>query len=79
MSAINRYLKDICRNFDTVRDIEFIRSNRTLDVFLKSRTEAGLSIPTKHKILTKEDLEKTAAYLQSMKTLQLYYEKQHGT
>ncbi|KAH3795222.1 hypothetical protein DPMN_148770 [Dreissena polymorpha] len=78
-SAIKKYLKDICRNIDIVRDIEFVRNNRTLDGFLKSRTVAGLSRPTQHKeILTKEDLEKTATF-RRIKTFQLYYDKQHGT
>ena len=50
---------------DIVRDNEFVKSNRTLDGFLKSRTEAGLSRPTQHKeILTNEDLEKVAVYLE---------------
>jgi len=64
--AINRHLRDLGRNMDIVRNSEFTKSNRSFEGFLRSRAEAGLTRPMQQtEILTKEDIEKIAVYLQN--------------
>lgn len=63
-SALNRYLQDIGRNIDIVKDAAFKPANRTLDGMLKCMTREGISRPTKHKqVIATTDLEKIHSYL----------------
>lgn len=62
--AINRYLQDIGRNIDIVRNPEFKAANRVLDGLLKDRMQKGISKPTAHKaIISPTDLMKIQTYL----------------
>ena len=68
-----RYLKDIGREIDIVRDKEFVKSNITFYGFLKSLTKVGCSRPTIHKaVLTDDDLKKSPITCNEMKHLQLF-------
>ena len=48
-AALNRHIKNLNRQFDKVRDIEFRTSNIILDSTLKMMVRTGLSRATKHK------------------------------
>ncbi|XP_062574457.1 uncharacterized protein LOC134236294 [Saccostrea cucullata] len=63
-AAINRYLKDIGRQIDIVKDTEFKSSNAMLSSKLKFNLKQGLSRPTKHHAaIPNEDLMKINTYL----------------
>ena len=64
--GINRYIKDIDRDIDIVRDKQFRRANEILDGKLKQNLHQGLSRPTLHKdIISVSDLDKINTYLYS--------------
>lgn len=65
-SAINRYLQDLKRSMDIVRDKEFKSANHTLDGMLKEMTKTGASRATNHKsVIHPEDLERISSYFLS--------------
>lgn len=65
-SAINRYLQDLKRSMDIVRDKDFKSANHTLDGMLKEMTKTGESRATNHKpVIHPEDLERISSYFLS--------------
>ena len=63
-AAINRHLKDIGRQIDIVKDIEFKSSNTMLSSKLKFNLKQELSRPTQHHpTISNEDLHKINTYL----------------
>lgn len=63
-AAINRHLKDIGREIDIVKDIEFKSSNTMLSSKLKFNLKQGLSRATQHHpTISNEDLLKINTYL----------------
>ena len=63
-AAINRHFKDIGRQIDIVKDIEFKSSNTMLSSKLKFNLNQGLSRPTQHHpTIPNVDLLKIKTYL----------------
>jgi hypothetical protein len=63
-AALNRHIKNLNRQFDKVRNIEFRTSNIILDSTLKMMVRTGLSRATKHKeTIEIDDLQLISTYL----------------
>jgi hypothetical protein len=63
-SAVNRYLHDVGRDVDIVRDRAFKSSNNVLDGRLKKNLQEGRARPIKHKeVIPPADLQKISQYL----------------
>ncbi|KAK3083534.1 hypothetical protein FSP39_024893, partial [Pinctada imbricata] len=65
-NAINRYIQDIGRNVDIVRDSDFKVANRVFNGMLKDRMKTGASRPVSHKsIISDDDLHLINGYFQN--------------
>jgi hypothetical protein len=63
-SSLNKYLRDIGRYLDIVRDRSFTSANAILGGILKLNMKSGLSRPTQHKsVVNSTDLMKIFDYL----------------
>ena len=70
-AAINRHLKDIGRQIDIVKDIEFKSSNTMLSSNLKFNLNQGLSRQTNHPTIPNEDLLNINTYLSNDNPVEL--------